>query len=133
VLVHPWPVDPVDLPEPRVDPRALERVMRADEALAEGADRERLDVDVLDLGSAIFAFDEAEARGDDIALVKERTKVLDAAQRARVVSARQVLALRAHHLRSFLEELHRWERTGEETTRLRQLGGAILRRLRQDG
>lgn len=133
LLAVPRPVDPVDLPEPRIDLRALQAVARADEALAAGADQARLDVDVLELGTAIFAYGEADATGDDLALGRARRRVLDAAQRAVRVGAPALLALRAHHLRSFLQEIRRWERTGEESVKLRQLAGGFLRAIRRNG
>jgi hypothetical protein len=133
LLVVPRPVDPVDLPEPRIDLRAIAQVARQDDALAEGADRERLDVDVLALGTAIFAYGEADAAGDDLALARERQRVLDEAERAQKVGAPSILALRAHHLRSFLQEIRRWEATGEESPKLRQLSGGFVRMVRRNG
>jgi hypothetical protein len=133
LLAVPRPVDPIDLPEPRIDLRALERAAREDEELAAGADRERLDVDVLELGTAIFAYGEADAAGDDVALGRERRRVLDAAQRAAKVGAPALLALRAHHLRSFLREIRGWEQRGEESVKLGQVAGGFTRMVRRNG
>jgi len=133
LLAVPRPVDPVDLPEPRIDLLALDRAARADEALAAQAERERLDVDVLELGSAIFAYGEADAAGDNLALARARGRVLEAAARASKVGAPAILALRAHHLRSFLLEVRRWERTGEESEKLQQLAGGFPRMVRRSG
>jgi hypothetical protein len=133
LLAVPRPVDPIDLPEPRIDRRSLERQAQKDESLAAGADRTRLDVDVLELGSAIFAYGEAEAAGDGVAFGRERRHVLDAVQRAARVGAPALQALRAHHLRSFLHEIHRWEQTGAESEKLRQLAGGFAGMVRRNG
>jgi hypothetical protein len=92
-----------------------------------------LDVDVLELGTAIFAYGEADAAGDDVALGRERRRVLDAAERAARVGAPALLALRAHHLRSFLQEIGRWEQSGEESAKLQRLAGGFLRMVRRNG
>ncbi|MEO7329306.1 MAG: hypothetical protein ABI193_12050, partial [Minicystis sp.] len=44
-----------------------------------------------------------------------------------------VLALRAHHLRSFMTGVRAYEQTGEETEKLTQVAGGFLRRLRTNG
>ena len=64
----PRPVAPVDIPEPLLEPLALDQVARTDRALAAAAERERLDTDVRELGSALRAYNLAEVSGDDRAL-----------------------------------------------------------------
>src|SRR5438477_12913803 len=61
LVVVPRPVEPREIPEPRVDGRALGRTLREDEALAQSADEHRLDVDVLNLGTALFSYGEVDA------------------------------------------------------------------------
>lgn len=133
LLAVPRSVEPIDLPEPNIDRRSLEQAALRDEALAAGADQARLDVDVLELGSAIFAYGQAEAAGDGPAFGRERQHVLDAVHRAARVGAPAILALRAHHLRSFVQEIRRWEQTGAESERLRQLAGDFAGMVRRNG
>ena len=132
-LAIPRSIAPVDIPEPRLDPRALRDVALADAALADGADRERLDVDVLQLGTVIFRYGIADARRDNEALSRARNDALDAALRARRVGTAPMLALRAHHLRSFLREMARYEATGEESDKLHEVAGGILRSFERSG
>ncbi len=132
-LAIPRSVAPVDLPEPRLDPRALHNVALADAALADSADRERLDVDVLKLGSVLFRYGIADAKRDNEALSRARSDVLDASFRALRVGTAPMLALRAHHLRSFLREMARYEATGEESEKLHEVAGGILHRFAHNG
>jgi len=133
LIAVPRPVDPIEVPDPQIDMREIAGVMRTDAERAEAADRKRLDIDVLELGSVVFAYGEAEAAGDEDRLVQERRRVIDAAARAVRVDEAQVFALRAHHLRSFLRELRRWAATGEESQKLRQVGGGVAAMLKRNG
>jgi tetratricopeptide (TPR) repeat protein len=132
-LAIPRAIAPVDLPEPRLDPRALHRIEADDAALADAADRQRLDVDVLKLGSVLFRFGLADARRDDEELSRARRDVLDASLPALRVGPTPVLELRAHHLRTFLREMARYDATGEESDRLHEVAGGILRRFEHNG
>ncbi len=132
-LAIPRSVAPVDLPEPRLDPGALRSVELADAALADSADRERLDVDVLKLGTELFRYGVADAKRDNEALARARSDVLDASLRALRVGTAPMLALRAHHLRSFLREMARYEATGEESEKLYEVAGGILHRFAHNG
>lgn len=131
-LAVPRPVPPVEIPEPMIEPRELERAAGADRALADGAERERLDADVRRVGSAIRAYGLAEIAGAAPPQL-ERREVAEAAQRALAQGEAPLARLRAYQLRSFLRELHRWEQTGEESDELRELGGPFLDRARQSG
>lgn len=132
-IAIPRSVAPIDIPEPRLDPRALHHIAKEDAALAASADHTRLDVDVLKLGSALFAYGVADAARDTEALSYARRDVLDASARALRVGAPAVLTLRAHHLRTFLVEMQRYDATGEESERLHQVAGGILHRFRYNG
>jgi tetratricopeptide (TPR) repeat protein len=132
-LTIPRSITPIDIPEPRLDPGALHHIERIDADLAASADRDRLDVDVLKLGTELFAFGLADARGDDEALATARRDVLDASHRALRVGVAPVLALRAHHLRSFLQEMARYDVTGEESHKLHEVAGGIIHRLEHNG
>jgi tetratricopeptide (TPR) repeat protein len=126
LLAVPHSVPPVDVPEPMLDPIALDQVARSDAALAAAAERERLDTDVRELGSALRAYNLAERLEDLSALAFERRHVAEAAARAVVQGDGPLARLRAYQLRAFQRELHHWEETGEETEELRELGGSYL-------
>ena len=132
-LAIPRSIAPTDIPEPRLDPGALHHIESVDVELAASADRVRLDVDVLKLGTELFAFGLADARGDQEALATARRDVLDAAHRALQVGTAPVLALRAHHLRTFRREMARYDATGEESDKLREIAGGIIHRLEHNG
>lgn len=132
LLAVPRPVPPFEIPEPSIEPRALDRVARADLALAEAAERERLDTDVRALGSALRAYGLADGTDDSAAVMAERRRVAEASQRAGAQGEAALLRLRAYQLRSFLREVRRWEKTGEETDELRELGGPFLDRARKN-
>lgn len=128
VLAVPRPVDPLELPEPRLELDALERTARADADLAEAvaARRAPLDFDLRALGSTLRAYGvaDAAAREDEIA-VRLRA-VAEAGQRAAAAGDEALVMLRAFQLRSFLRELHRWEATSVETDELREVGGGFI-------
>jgi hypothetical protein len=132
LLAVPRSVPPTELPEPMIEPRELDRVAQADAALADAAERERLDTDVRAVGSAIIAYNLAEVAGDAVGVARERRAVAEAARRALPQGEEALARLRAHHLRSFQRELRRWETTGEETDTLRELGGLFLENARAD-
>ena len=133
ILIIPRDVEPVELPEPCVDFRELARIEAADEAMAAAADRERLDVDVLRLGTAMFAFGEADAQADEDALVHTRREMISATEGALHVGEAQIIALRAHHTRTFLRELRRWQSTGDESDQLHQTAGSFVRAFERSG
>jgi len=133
LLAVPQPVPPAEIPEPMLDPRALDRLARDEAALATLAEAQRLDTDVRELGSALRAYSLAEAAGDVAGIAQERRNVAQAGKRAAAHGDAEVLRLRAYQLRSFLRELRRWEQTGEETDELRELGGPFLDRARYNG
>jgi hypothetical protein len=93
----------------------------------------RLDVDVLALGTALFSYGEVDAGPNHNALDLERRNVLEAAAKAIKVGPEPLIALRAHHLRSFLRAVRDFERTGEESEKLHQVGGGFLKELGNKG
>ena len=131
VFVTPRPVSPQTFPSPSVSGAALERVRLADEAAADSAERERLDVDVRRLGSAFRAYNLAVAEADPDELVRARGRVLKAAAAATARSVEQTVALRAYQMRLFLRALQRWEQTGKADETLRALGGDFVDVLRR--
>ncbi len=131
-LAVPRPVPPTELPEPMIEPRELDRVARADDALADAAERERLDTDVRAVGSAVIAYNLAEVARDDDRVAVALNDIAEAVRRALPLGEEGLARLRAHHLRSFLLELHRWESTGVESDALHELGGRFVENARHD-
>jgi hypothetical protein len=85
------------------------------------------------VGSAYRAFCLVEITRDPAEIARARRALTDAVQRAAPQGEAALAKLRAYELRSFLRELRRWERTGEETDELRELGGPFLDRARTNG
>jgi len=154
-LAVPRPVAPVEMPEPMLDPRGLDLVAEADRALADAADRDGLDTDVRALSEALRSYGRAEAEGErsaavtmggdppdpparplgeeSAAVVSARHAAAEAAKVAAVQGMEGLARLRAYQLRSFLRELRRWERTGQDSEELVELGGPFIDSARQRG
>lgn len=133
LLAVPRAAVPREIPTPVVDGRALARTVAQDGELARQARTHELDVDVRAVGSELRAYNCAAERGDDTRVVELRPRLLAAAAKALRRSETELLALRAYQLEGFLEELHRWQRTGELSDELRELGGDFLRIARRNG
>lgn len=134
LIAVPRPVEPVELPEPLLDVRALREIADADEELAARARVEGLDADVRELGSEVRAYGRVEADEDEAALSAARTRLVEAAQRALRTSEEAVVRLRAFQLASFVRAARAWEARGDENDpELIELGGAFLPRLRTYG
>jgi tetratricopeptide (TPR) repeat protein len=133
VLVVPRPVEPVDLPVPKLDLRELTRLRHADAARAELAERTALDVDVRKLGLAMREYGQADFDGDETALLAARKKTIEAARLAVAQGDEALLRLRAFQQRSFLREVRRWEETREATKELAEVGGGFLRLVERNG
>lgn len=136
-LMMPRATVPDAVPLPTVDTKALSQVMRADDARVARAKAARLPTDVLGLGSAIRASQavamNAEANEHD---AQEAQVMLDEARR--ILAGRQdwqedVLTLRAVQMTAFLDALASYERTGQTTKDLDELGGGFVRRMRSSG
>lgn len=136
-LMMPRATTPDAVPLPTVDVRVLSEVMRADDARAARAKDTRLPTDVLGLGSAVRAIQAVQLNPDanDNDLQTAQT-MLDEARR--ILAGRKdwqedVLALRAVQMTAFLEELGRFEHTGQTTKDLDELGGGFIRRMKSSG
>lgn len=147
-LVVPRPVEPVDIPAPRIDPKALAHVNAVDDMDANAVEQglvarsgdsagtpsaRGLDADVRDLGSALRAHGRADADGDEAKLVLERQRAAEAGARAVAVAPEEVRRLRAYHLRCFVRAVRAWEGGADDAGDLRDLGGGFLRMLRRHG
>ena len=126
-------VPPADVPVPLLDGRELARAERQDEEDAAAARREGLDLDVRELGSAIRTFGTADAAGDEIKAAAARQRLAVTAGPALRIGGEAVRRLRAFQLRSFLDEVRRWENGGEPSADLLELGGGFVRMLQRNG
>jgi hypothetical protein len=134
LLVVPHPVEPEgDLPMPVVNRAELVSIVAHDDGLALAAARERLDVDVRELGSAYRAYGRAERFGRDDDVTEARRRITAIAGRALAVGEGELAKLRAFEARALLIELRRWEATGEESDDLVELGGGMLFLLHRSG
>ena len=132
VLMMPRAAAPSSVPVPEVDERALTRAMRIDDERAARAKATRLPTDVLAIGTGVRALQSARQKEDLLAIDVARA-TLDDARRAlgqRSDWEEDLLALRAVQASAFLEELARYEASGEISKDLDELGGAaFLRRM----
>jgi hypothetical protein len=129
LLAVPRAVPPSDIPEPAFRPRELEAVRRADAALADDIDkrahRGELDLDVRELGKAVGLFGIAEGAGNVVELEKAHRRIAERLHFALARGAGEVLALRAHQARTFLREMHAFERSGIASQELVEVAGAF--------
>lgn len=130
-LVVPRPVEPREVPDPQVDPRALAQIARRDDALAAEAERTPLDAEVRLLGSALRAFGRAESSAPEDVKQRARDETLAAAQRAFLRGKEPALALRAFQLRAFIAAVRTFMASGMETDDLVELGGLYRQRLEE--
>ena len=136
-LMMPRATVPDAVPLPTIDMRALSETMRADDARVARAKANRLPSDVLGLGSAVRATQAVQLKteANDLELQAAQTTLEEA---RRILGGRSdwkedVLALRALQMAAFLEELSRYEQTGEITKELDELGGGFVRRMKSSG
>lgn len=125
VLMMPRETEPNDIPFPVVDARVIAQIERDDTARATLAREKRLPDDALALGTAMRAFYSAQSKKDENALTDARHALNESssALAVRRDSARDALVLRAVMTEEFLDAITTWEKTGEETKDLAELGG----------
>lgn len=137
VLFLPRATEPEAVPLPYLDTRALAAIERADDALAAEAEANRLPTDILAVGSALRALNAAMTSSpDDQQKIHEARLTLDTALQGaaeRKDAADKLLALRAVQLKKFLAEVERFEKTGEISTDLVEIGGGFVPRNRAAG
>lgn len=141
LFLIPRAVPPDDVPLPEVDMRVFRSIQKDDAARAaraRGADR--LPDDVLAVGSALRAFNTAQAhpdRGDEAGTAR---LVLDHAleqllgrggDREKIHD--ELKTLRAVQLETFLTEVDRFEETGAPSEELDAVGGGFVSRMRAAG
>lgn len=131
LLGVPRAVPPSDVPEPAVRPSELAATFRADDEragrIAARASAGELDHDIRLLGSAVRAFGRAEVQGTDAELGSAHRAAVEAAHQAIARSPEDALALRAHQTLAFVREMKAFERTGQASDDLLELGGTFPR------
>ena len=131
----PRAVAPMELPLPQVDGAALAEQVARDHGLAKDARLQPLPTQVRALGTAIRAFNAAEVRDEEPAVLSQRRSTLEgsvgpALERDGVGA---LVRLRAVQMDEFLAEVSRFERTGMRTQELDELGGTFVRSLMRVG
>lgn len=136
VLLVPRSAEPEGVPLPLPDAASLARTVAADRALADRARHEPLPGAVRALGSAIRAFHTLEAHDAEAHQLYEARAAVDedlALALAPPAGTEPLLELRALQLESFLDEVHRFEATGEQSEELGALAGAFVRAMTLEG
>lgn len=134
-LILPRSTQPGDVPLPRVDAAAVSKTEADDEALAARSAVERLSPDVRAAGEAIRAFNTFEAKDDPDAPFTDARAAIDTRVAAAIHTdgAPGIVALRAVQLGRFMEEVRRFQRTGESSAELDALAGSFLARMKVVG
>ena len=133
LVVIPREVEPVELPEPSVDMRALRAVDHLELERAHSVSSRPLDADVRALGSALRLYGRADADADADELAAARDQVVTTFRRAMAVGQDEVLRLRAVQLEQFVSAVRQWELTGVESEALSELAGPFLAAVRRSG
>ncbi|HTQ45226.1 MAG TPA: hypothetical protein VMI75_20850 [Polyangiaceae bacterium] len=134
ILLAPRSADPEGVPLPLADAASLARTASADHALAEKARQEPLPAAVRALGSAVRAFHTLEAHDAEAReLYLARGAVDESLVDALRGGSEPLMELRALQLEAFLDEVHRFESTGEQSEELAALAGAFVRSMTLEG
>jgi hypothetical protein len=141
-LMMPRATVPRDIPVPYLDGDALRAVIRADRSRAATArdPAHRLPTHILAVGSALRAFNLAQASATTGLAVDERTTssrvVMDDALRTalgRPDATEDLVALRALQTDEFIEQVAAYEASGKESNELVEIAGAFVRHMHEAG
>jgi len=132
LIAVPRNTSPHHVPAPRIDWPALAATKATDVALAREAQTEVLDLDVRAVGGELRRYNLAAAQDDQRTLIEVRTSLVRAVTKALRHGDRPLRALRAYQAYRFVEELHAWAKTGEQTEELRALGGDFIATLERN-
>jgi len=136
-LLLPRRAAPESVPLPVADRVALARVVASDTELAERARRDPLPGDVRALGSALRQFHTREAADADNQQLFDARHSVDMALvdvlHDATAGAAPLVALRAVQLEGFLDEVRKFEATGQRSPELDALAGAFVRSLTLEG
>lgn len=100
--------------------------MADDDELARWAVQEVLDVDIRKVGRELRRYNRALVKGPRKAATAARRATLEATRQALRRDERQLLALRAYQMKRFVAQVRHWQRSGEVSNELDELGGAFL-------
>jgi hypothetical protein len=126
-------VAPQDVPLPELDGRTVAHELTADHDRAERARSVPLSPEVRALGSAIRAFNTAEAQDEKELVLSDARVTIDRTRLEAAGKDDELLALRAVQMEGFLTEVRRFEHTGTSSPELDALGGTFIRRMRKVG
>jgi tetratricopeptide (TPR) repeat protein len=136
-LVMPRAVAPEDIPLPQIDMRSLDAARRDDAARADRARTTRLSSDVLMVGTALRALNQAQVRNASVEELGAARVTLEHAFRLagedRAQAVEGLRSLRAVQLEAFLTEVEKFEQTGKSTEELEALGGTFVDRMAAGG
>jgi hypothetical protein len=131
LLAVPRPIEPVDLPMPRVDRREQRLAAERERALAAHWVEQSLPFDVRVVGERLRRLGDAEARGE--ARDADHDELREAVAALRADDQDALHGLLAVQCELFLEALARWDATGNTSRTLDELGGSFARRARAVG
>jgi len=136
-LLLPRAIVPSRVPLPVPDTAALRAEASEDDARADAAGSAGLPAGVREVGGALRAWNELAFRADDAVEHDAHAQAVRLGALARAAREAHgddaLLALRAIQTRAFLEELARFEATGDESDELRAVGGNVVARMRAVG
>jgi hypothetical protein len=133
-LILPRSVPPEEIPAPILDARLLARTAAEDDTRAARVNSAPLSSRVRAVGSGFRAFNDAEGRhGDEATISHARDMLWKALRDTTDADTEPLLDLRAYHLSQFLTEARRYERTGEVSDELLQVGGTFVERMEKVG
>src|SRR5579864_553594 len=135
VFLLPRSVPPDFVPLPVPDERALRAVERDDDLLAEEAHGAELPGEVRALGSRIREYHQLETLETPPAELHAAREALEKALADMLPTAGEggLRRLRAVQLQQFMQEVARFEKTGEESAELLALAGGFVRSMRSEG
>ncbi len=129
-LALPRAVPPTEIPLPRVDGRALSSVEAEDAARASRVEAAALGSRLRGVGSALRAFNRAEAKHEDAdTLARAHIAMVDIVRTLGEGDYEALKDLRAFQMLAFLTEVHRYDRTGTVSDDLVELGGTFVDRM----
>jgi hypothetical protein len=130
-LMVPHAVPPDEVPLPTVDARALAATVEADDDRVRRLDPHPLPAEIRAVGSALRAFNVAEAHGAEPSDMSRARTDLDNAFHLALSVARvsDLVDLRALEMQQFMAEVRRYERHGEISAELTELGGTFIQRM----
>lgn len=139
LLMMPWATEPEAVPLPAVDEAKNAATRREDIARADWAEANRLPDDILAVGTALRGLNTAISKGGDEEARFDARHRLDAALQnvwsgaKPDEAAENMLRLRAVQTKRFVDEVVRYESSGQVSTELVDLAGGFVDRMAEAG